>query len=132
MSIAKQAATGVAWNMALGVSTRVLTLVGQLVLAHYMLGVAIANLIIDRLRYVPERLIMRSLRFRTLATINGAGEIAYMATALAVVKPWGAYAVMFGALAKSAITSVMFFYAAPRSEWLVRARLRAADVRDLM
>lgn len=36
MSIAKQAAHGVAWNMALGVTTRVITLVGQLVLTRFM------------------------------------------------------------------------------------------------
>jgi PST family polysaccharide transporter len=210
MSIAKQAARGVAWNMALGVSTRVITLIGQLVLARYMLpedygaatnasivvltanaftafsfgqyliakrapaevaflawvvhvalglvalavvyplrgpigawldtpdmgryvlGYAIANLVIDRVRYVPERLIMRALRFRALATINGIGELAYMASALAVVKPWGAYAVVFGALVKSTVTSVLFLWAAPRREWLVRARLRAADLRDLL
>lgn len=210
MSIARQAARGVAWNLALGVSTRVITLVGQLVLARYMLpedygaatnaaivvlaanaftsfsfgqyliakraapevafqawlihvglgvvalvvvyplrgpigawlgtpdmgqyvlGFAVASLIIDRMRYVPERLIMRALRFRALAAINGAGELAYMAAALAVVRPWGAYAVMFGAVVKSLVTSVLFLRAAPRREWLVRVRLRAADVRALL
>ena len=210
MSIAKKAAQGVAWNMAVGVSTRVLTLVGQIVLARYMLpddygaatnasivvatanaftafsfgqyliakrasaevafqawvihlglgvvasaavyplrepigawlgtpamaqyllGYAVANLVIDRLRYVPERLLMRALRFRALATINGIGEIAYMAAALATVRAWGAYAIMFGAVVKSAVTSALFLHAAPRAEWLVRVRLRAADVRDLL
>src|SRR5215468_11271948 len=161
MSIAKQAAHGVAWNMAWGVSTRVVTLVGQLVLARYLLpddygaasnaaivaltanaftafsfgqyliakrasaevafqawvihlglgvvalavvyplrdpigvwlgtptmgeyllGYALSYLIIDRVRYIAERLLMRSLRFRALATINGLGELAYMAASLA-------------------------------------------------
>lgn len=210
MSIARQAAHGVAWNMALGVTTRVLTLVGQLVLAkfmapddygaattasivvltanaftafsfgqyliakraspdiaiqawvvhvglgvvalavvyplrgplgdwldtpamgQYLLGFGVAFLVLDRVRYVPERLIMRALRFRALATINGIGEIAFIAAALAVVRPWGAYAVMFGALVKSLVTSILFLYAAPRAEWLVRMRLRASDLRDLM
>lgn len=210
MSIAKQAARGVAWNMSIGVSTRVLTLVGQLVVAwyltpaefgaasnaaivvatanaftsfsfgqyliakraspevafqawvinlglgvvalavvyplrgplgdwlgtptmgQYLLGYAVANIIIDRLRYVAERLLMRALRFRALATINGIGEIAYMAAALATVRAWGAYAIMFGAVVKSVVTSVLFLQAAPRAEWLVRARLRASDVRALL
>jgi len=213
MSIARQAAHGVAWNMALGVSTRVLQLVGTLILTRfmtpadygaaitasivvvtasaftsfafgqyliarraspeiaaqamilhvglgvaamvfvyvlrgplgdlldtpamgtYLFGFAIAQLI-DRARYVPERLIMRSLRFRALATINGAGELAFTAAALtaafAMDGAWGAYAIMLGALAKSLVTSVLFLYAAPRAEWLVRVRLRAADVRDLV
>lgn len=210
MSIARQAARGVAWNMAWGISTRVLTLVGQVVLAHYLvpaeagetsnaaiavltanaftafsfgqylitkrasaevafqagvvhlglglvalavvyplrgpicglfdtpeaaryvLGYALSYLIIDRLRYVPERLLMRALRFRALATINGLGEIAYIAASLATVRAWHAYALVFGAIVKSLVTSVLFLGAAPRSEWLVRARLRAADVRDLV
>src|SRR5690242_7247247 len=144
MSIARQAAHGVAWNMALGVSSRVLQLVGTLILTRfiapddygsvltasiavitvgaftsfsfgqyliakratpevamqamvvyfgigviaqgglyllrdplgalfdapdmgkYVLGFAIAQLL-DRARYVPERLLMRALRFRALA-----------------------------------------------------------------
>lgn len=211
MSIARQAAHGVAWNMALGVSSRLLQLVGTLVLTRfytptdygdaitasivvltagaftsfafgqyliakrasaevavqamvihvglgvvamtvayalrgpvgewlnapamgkYLLGFAIAQLI-DRTRYVPERLLMRALRFRALATINGLGELAFTAAALvsAAVFGGGAYAIMFGWLARSIVTSTLFFYAAPRSEWMVRVRMRAADVRDLM
>jgi len=209
MSIARQAAHGVAWNMALGVSTRVLQLVGTLILTRfiapddygsvltasisvitvgaftsfsfgqyliakraspevaaqaavihvslgvvamvvvyalrgligelldtpamgqYVLGYAAAQLI-DRARYVPERLLMRALRFRALATINGIGEIAYIAASLATVRVWNAYALVFGAVVKSLVTSVLFLYAAPRSEWLVRARLRLVDIRDLV
>lgn len=210
MSIARQAARGVAWNMAWGISTRVITLVGQLVLARfllpadygaatdalivamtanaftafsfgqyliakrasaevafqawvihlalglvalaviyplrepigrwldtpelgqYLLGYGVAFLVIDRVRYVPERLLMRALRFRALATINGIGELAYIAASLALVRAWGADAIVAGAVIKSLVTSVLFLWAAPRSEWLVRARLRAADIRDLL
>ena len=101
-------------------------------MGQYVLGYAVAQLI-DRARYVPERLIMRALRFRALATINGIGELTFTAVALATAGwlGWGASAIMFGVLARSFITSVLFFRAAPRAEWLVRLRLRAADVRDL-
>src|SRR6185503_11952846 len=186
MSIARQAAHGVAWNMALGVSTRLLQLVGTLILTRfiapdnygtvltasiavitvgaftsfsfgqyliarrapaeiaiqamiiyvgvglvaqsllyalrqpignlfdapdmgkYVLGFAISQLL-DRARYVPERLIMRSLRFRALATINGIGEIAYTIAAVATAHRWGPYAIMFGFLARSTITVILFF-----------------------
>jgi lipopolysaccharide exporter len=155
MSIGRQAAHGVAWNMLLGVSSRVLQLIGTVILAHFMtpdeygavmfaaivvltasavtsfsfgqyliakrgspeiavqaaaihvtmgvaatlivwllrdvigdwfgvpamgqyvLGYAVAFLILDRVRYVPERITMRALRFRTLATINGLGDVAF-------------------------------------------------------
>jgi lipopolysaccharide exporter len=209
VSIGKQAARGVAWYMALGVSTRVLGLVGTLILAwfivpedygavvtasivvltanaftsfafgqyliakragpevafqaavvhvslgiaamatvyllrdwigellgapdmaRYVLGYAFAFLVIDRIRNVPERLLMRALRFRTLAVVNGAGELALTVTAVAAAPAWGAYALMFGALARSLLTAVLFLAMAPRAEWLVRARLRAATLRDL-
>jgi lipopolysaccharide exporter len=209
MSVAKQAARGVAWNMALGVSTRVLTLACTLILTRfivpkdygaamaasilvasasaftsfafgqyliaknapaaiaaqamvihmglgvvamiaayelrgpagdwfgasalgqYVFGFAIAQLI-DRARYVPERLIMRALRFRALATINSLGDVAYIAAALITAQRWGAYALMFATIARSVVTSSLFFSAAPRKEWLVGVRLRSADVRDLM
>ena len=101
-------------------------------LGQYVLGYAVANLILDRVRYVPERILMRALRFRTLAMINGAGELALTATALASFHRFGAYAIMFGAVARSVVTSVLFLAVAPRAEWLVRARLRAGDVRDLL
>lgn len=210
MSIATQAAHGVAWNMLFGVSTRVLTLVGQLVLTRfilpddygaavmasivvltasaftsfsfgqyliakrapaevaiqaavvhiglgivaaavvyaargligdlletpgmgqYVLGYAVANLVIDRIRYVPERVLMRAMRFRALATINGVGELVYIAAALATASAWGAYAIMFGAVVRALVTSTLFLRASPREEWLVRLRLRAADIRDLV
>jgi len=101
-------------------------------LGQYVLGYAVANLILDRVRYVPERILMRALRFRTLAMINGAGELALTATALATFHLFGAYAIMLGAVARSIVTSALFLATAPRAEWLVRARLRAGDVRDLL
>jgi lipopolysaccharide exporter len=209
MSIGKQAARGVAWYMALGISTRVLGLVGTLILAwfispaeygpvimasivvlttnaftsfafgqyliakqagpevaiqaaaihvslgltatgvvyalrdwlggalgspdmgQYVLGYAIAFLVIDRIRNIPERMLMRALRFRALATINGVGELALTTTAIATAPAWGPYALVLGALARSVVTAVLFLAVAPRAEWLVRLRLRAETIRDL-
>lgn len=101
-------------------------------IARYILGFGVALLIIDRARYVPERLLMRALRFRALATINGLGEIAFTVAALSTARWWGAYAIMFATIVRSVITSTLFCSAAPRGEWFVRVRLRAADVRALL
>jgi PST family polysaccharide transporter len=205
MSIGRQAAHGVAWYMALGVSTRVIGLIGSLVLARfiapddygpvisaqiivqtanaltsfafgqyliakrapphvaiqaavihvslgvaaliavyslrgvlgspamaqYVLGYAVAFLIIDRIKNVPERLLMRALRFRALATLGGIGELALTATALLTVRSCGPYALVLGALARSVLTLPILLYIAPRAEWLVRPRMRAADAREL-
>jgi PST family polysaccharide transporter len=208
MSVARQAAHGVAWNMLFGVGSRMLQLVGTLILTRlldpdpygavlaasilvvtasvctsfafgqyliakrappevagqamivhvglgviamvivfvlrhplgeffgspdtgqYVLGFAIA-LLIDRSRYVPERLLLRALRFRTVAGINATGELAFTACALATARMWGPYAIVFGALVRSCVTCVLYFRAAPRDEWVLRARLRIAEIRDL-
>ncbi|HVK82953.1 MAG TPA: oligosaccharide flippase family protein [Kofleriaceae bacterium] len=106
-------------------------LLGVPQMGQYVLGYALALLIIDRLRYVPERLLVRALRFRALATINGIGEITLTATALGTAPFWGPYALVVGALARSLITAVLFLSIAPHGEWLVRLRLRIADVRRL-
>src|ERR1700755_190597 len=60
---------------------------GKVSMAPYVLGYAIAMLI-DRARYVPERLLMRSLSFRAIATINGLGEIGFTIAALATMAFW--------------------------------------------
>jgi len=118
--------------MVYGLRGAVGDLLGAPEMARYVLGYALAFLIIDRARYVPERLLMRALRFRVLATINGIGEIALTSTALATVPVWGPYALVAGALARSLVTAVLFVSVAPRAEWLVRVRLRMADIRELV
>jgi len=208
MSVAKQAARGVAWNMLLGVSSRMLQLVGTLILTRFIapdeygavltasiavvtagvltsfafgqhiiakkatpevafqalvvhlgLGVvamavlyvvryplgdaldvpdmgdflyayAIAH-ILDRARYIPERLLMRALRFRTIATINASGEVAFTAASLLMASRWGANAIIFGVLVRAVITCALFFRLAPRDEWFVPTKLRWVDVHDL-
>jgi PST family polysaccharide transporter len=111
---------------------RIGALIGAPGMGRYILGYAIANLVIDRIRYVPERLIMRALRFRTLAMINGAGDLAFTATSILTAMRFGPWAFMFAALARSITTSTLFIAAAPRAEWLVKLRMRAADVRDML
>lgn len=208
MSVARQAAHGIAWNMLFGVGSRVLQLIGTLILTHfiatddygavlnasitvitagtftsfafgqyliakrsppeiaaqaamvhvgigllamilvcafagpiadfydtpatstYIYGFAV-SVLIDRVRYIPERLVLRALQFRTVAAIKGSGELAFTVSALATADLWGGYAIVFGWIVRSVLTTILFLRAAPRAEWLVRAKLRAADIRDL-
>lgn len=128
-------------HIALGVAASVVVwllrdwigeLAGAPGMGRYILGYAIANLVIDRIRYVPERLIMRALRFRTLAMINGAGDLAFTATSILTAMRFGPWAFMFAAIARSVTTSTLFIAAAPRAEWLVKLRMRGADVADML
>jgi len=99
-------------------------------MGHYIYGYALAHLF-DRARYVPERLIMRSLKFRTIASTNAIGELIFTAVALALARPWGAKAIEFAAVIRSVVQCILYFRASPKGEWLVPTKLRAADGKDL-
>lgn len=99
-------------------------------LGRFVAWYAVAHLI-DRARYVHERLLMRDLRFRTIAMINGTGEIVFTAVALALAPRYGAYAIVVAVQARAVLTAVAFFVKAPRSEWLVYAPLRKDTVKGL-
>lgn len=208
MSIEKKAARGVAWNMLAGVGTRIVGLVGTLVLTHFLApadygevsaaaicvssasqftffafnqyviahrsppevasqaarvhaamvtaamivvyllrgqlgalldapgmgrfvpGLAIA-MVIDSARIIPAALLVRELRFRTVALINSAGELAFTATAVGLAWRLGGYAMMIATMVRSALAVVLYIAAAPRAQWLVRAPLQKPVVRSL-
>jgi lipopolysaccharide exporter len=91
---------------------------------------AVAHLV-DRSRYVPERLLMRDLRFRTIAMINGGGEIAFTIVALSLAPRYGVWAIVVAVQVRAVLTAVCYFAAAPRAEWLVPSRLEPEAVKGL-
>ena len=101
-------------------------------MSDFVVGFAVANLI-DRARNIPERVLMRDLNFRTIATVNGLGEILFTVTAVALAKfaHWGGDAIIAGTLVRASVTAVLFFAKAPRAEWLAPTRLRGDTVRAL-
>lgn len=208
MSIAQKAARGVAWNMVLGIGSRILQLVGTLILTrfiapeaygavlaasiavvtagaftsfafgqfliarrsgpevcfqaavvHVALGVAtmvavvacadplgdwletpqLASFIpafalahlLERIRYVPERILIRALRFRTLATVNASAEVLFTVVALALAARHGAQAIAIATIVRAAFSMAAFLAISPRAEWLRPSRLEPAVVREM-
>lgn len=99
-------------------------------MAPYVAGFAVAHLF-DRMRYVPERLLVRALRFRAVATIYGAGELLYTAVALSLAPRSGPLALVAAALARSLFTCALFLRVAPREEWLLPHRIEWNTVRAI-
>lgn len=208
MSVEKKAAHGVAWNMAFGVVTRIVGLIGTLALTHFIApaeygevsaavvcvltannfamfavgqyiiahaspprivfqaglihfvlgalamlavfslrhslgsfldapelgrfipGYALA-IVLDRARHMPERLLVRDLRFRTIAMINSLGELVYVATSLSLATRLGGYALMAGAMARSTVTFVAFVTRVSPREWLVPAKPELAVAKGI-
>ena len=103
---------------------------GAAQIGEFIPGFALAH-ILDRLRYVPERLLTREMRYRTIATINGGSEILFTVVALALVKAFGAEAIMLAAIARAAFCTCLFMIYAPRNQWFVVSRLDRQTVRSL-
>jgi lipopolysaccharide exporter len=99
-------------------------------MGRFVLWYALAHLV-DRARYVPERLLMRDLRFRAIAMINGLGEVVFTVAALSLAPAIGPHAIIVAVLVRAVVTSVLFFAYAPRPQWLVPSPLRAEAIRDL-
>ena len=86
-------------------------------MGRFIGGFAIAHLI-DRARSMPERLLVRDLRFRDVAIINGIGELTFTTVALAAASKYGGYAIVIGGLVRSTVTCLLFVRKVPRREWL--------------
>ena len=99
-------------------------------MGRFIPGFALAVLL-DGARLVPAALLVRDLRFRAVAIVNSVGELTYTGAALSLAPWWGGYAMMIGSIARSAVTFVLFIAAAPRAQWLQRARFQRRVVRSL-
>ena len=96
----------------------------------YVAGFAVAHLF-ERVRYVPERLLVRALRFRAVATIHGSGELLYTVVALSLAPRFGPISLVAAALIRSVFTCTLFHGVAPREEWLLPHRIEWTTVRAI-
>lgn len=85
----------------------------------YVIGFS-ASMVLDRIAYIPERLLVRELQFVRAANIRSAGEIAFSAISvgLVVFAGFGPEALVYGTLARSGLKMVLFLARVPRRDWL--------------
>ncbi len=100
-------------------------------MGRFVPGLVVAA-IVERLRYIPQRLLVRELRFRTVAIVNSVGELSFTATALILAPTWGGMAIVAGTVVRSSLMAVLYFWRCPRSYWLVWSPLRMKTVKALM
>ncbi len=100
-------------------------------LHRYVPGLALA-LMLDRASYVPERLLVRDLKFGTVSVARTVGEVAYTGVSIATaIWGWGGYAVVAGNLARSLLRSAILIAATERRAWLLTAPIRGATLREI-
>jgi PST family polysaccharide transporter len=99
-------------------------------MARFLPGFAIAN-VIERMQYVPERLLQRQLRFRTTALVRAAGELTFIGVSLATAPRWHGYAIVIGGLARAVLVTATYLVVSDKREWLAPTRLHGATTRAL-
>ena len=82
---------------------------------------------LDRIVYVPERMLIRRLGFRWLSLARAAGELAFTAVSLGLAAAgYGAMSIVYASVARSALKLVAIVPAVGWREWLEPHPLHAA------
>jgi lipopolysaccharide exporter len=101
-------------------------------LGDYMPLFVLAALL-DRVAYVPERMLLRKLRFRWLSLARAAGELTFTGVSLALAAlGHGAMAIVWGSVARSGLRFVAIIAAVGWREWLEPHRLHGATLAKII
>jgi lipopolysaccharide exporter len=101
-------------------------------LVRYLPGLALAAFI-ERVGYMPERVLVRDMRFRDISAVRAAGELTFSAlTVGAAALGVGAFAYVLGNLARAAVRTAMFAAKVERRDWLELGPLDRGTTRVLV
>jgi PST family polysaccharide transporter len=101
-------------------------------LSRYLPGFAIA-VYIERISIIPERLLVREMRFRTIGLWKTASELSYSVTSITgAILGFGGLALVAGNIVRAALYAVGVFRSTKLSEWLTPAPLSKNTFRSLL
>lgn len=121
---------------ALGVATLLRAPLGGLfdapAMGRFLPGLALAAFL-DRITYVPEKLMVRDLRFREVGLQQSAGELVYTACSVGLAyRGLGGDAVVIATLARSVLRLLLVLRSVPAGEWLAPHRLARGELSKLL
>lgn len=100
-------------------------------LLRYLPGLLVAALL-DRIAFVPERMLVRGLQFRRLSLARSAADLAHTAVSIsAAALGLGALAIVLGNLVRSSIRLAIFSASVSWREWLEPCRYSLRQTREL-
>ena len=100
-------------------------------LYHYIPGLALSAFI-DRLTFMPERILIRRLDFRRVGLYRAAGEVLYtVASVGSAAMGWGGMSIVIGNLARSVVRGMLFVVSVPLVEWMQWTLIRLALLRKI-
>lgn len=100
-------------------------------MSDYVPGLA-AAVLLNRMSIIPERVLIRDMKFAWTSLARTGGELTYVATAVGFAwAGWGGEAIVFGNVGRSLVRTVVILAATDRRQWLSPSRFERGLVRDV-
>jgi PST family polysaccharide transporter len=101
-------------------------------LGRFLPGLA-ASALLDRLSYMPERVLARDMRFRVIGVCRTAAEVSYSATSVILAGlGWGGMSIVAANVVRSAVRLGVLITAVPRETWLSPSPFSGATMRAML
>lgn len=101
-------------------------------MVQYLPGLAVAVLL-ERLTYIPDRLMIRDMRFKEAGIRNTIGELTYTVSSLVLAwMGWGGNAIVAGMLLRTLVRVVITLPAVDPREWLTPSPLSREKTRKML
>lgn len=98
---------------------------------RFVAGFALAMLV-ERVGLIPERVLIRELRMRTVALSRTAGDVAFLVVSVVLAAlDWGGMAIVVGNIARSLVRTGLECAVVEWRDWLDPVPLRADALREL-
>jgi lipopolysaccharide exporter len=99
---------------------------------RYLPGIAL-SVLLDRLAFVPERILARDLRFGRLSATRTAGDLTHTLVSISAAA-WGlgGAAIVLGNVMRSLIRLSLYALSVSWRDWLSRSRLNRQQTRELL
>lgn len=100
--------------------------------ARYLPGVAL-SVLLDRIAFVPERILARELRFGRLSATRTAGDLAHTVVSIsAAALGLGGTSIVLGNIMRSSVRLVVYCASVERAAWLTRVPIDGKQTRELL
>lgn len=98
---------------------------------RFLPGLVLSGLL-ERVAYVPERVMVRDLRFRAVSGVRTAADLAHSIVCVSLAAlGWGGAAIVMGNVARSSVRATCFVVAVKLRDWLEPSRLSLDVTRKL-
>jgi lipopolysaccharide exporter len=100
--------------------------------AAFLPGLAF-SIVLDRITFVPSRILIRDMRFRTNGIVRTLGELVFPFIAVGLaLRGWGGHALVWANIARAAVRAIGVVVVVHPREWLLPCRLSMATTKEVL